>query len=59
VTTDKSDDCWYFVSDPLTTGTLTGGAQTVNVGATLNVEGGQAAGVYTNTTDLTVTVNYN
>jgi hypothetical protein len=48
-----------FVSDPLTTGTLTGGAQTVNVGATLNVEGGQAAGVYTNTTDLTVTVNYN
>ena len=48
-----------FVSDPLTTGTLTGGAQTVNVGATLNVEGGQAAGVYKNTTDLTVTVNYN
>jgi hypothetical protein len=48
-----------FVSDPLTTGALTSGAQTVSVGATLNVAGGQAAGVYTNTTDLTVTVNYN
>jgi hypothetical protein len=48
-----------FVSDPLTIGALTSGAQTVNVGATLNVAGGQAAGVYTNTTDLTVTVNYN
>ena len=48
-----------FVSDPLTTGALTSGAQTVNVGAILNVAGGQAAGVYTNTTDLTVTVNYN
>jgi hypothetical protein len=48
-----------FVSDPLTTGALTSGAQTVNVGATLNVAGGQIAGTYTNTTDLTVTVNYN
>jgi len=48
-----------FVSDPDTTGALTSGAQTVNVGATLNVAGGQTAGVYTNTTNLTVTVNYN
>jgi hypothetical protein len=48
-----------FVSDPDTSGQLTSGAQTVNVGATLNVAGGQAAGTYTNTTDLIVTVNYN
>ena len=48
-----------FVSNPATTGTLTSGAQTVNVGATLTVVGGQEPGVYTNTTDLTVTVNYN
>jgi hypothetical protein len=48
-----------FVSNPLTTGALTSGAQTVNVGATLNVTGGQVAGVYTNDTGLTVTVNYN
>jgi hypothetical protein len=48
-----------FVSDPLTTGALVSGAQTVNVGATLNVDGSQEPGVYTNTSDLTVTVNYN
>jgi hypothetical protein len=48
-----------FVSDPSTEGTLSGGAQTVNVGATLNVGASQAAGDYINTTELTVTVNYN
>ncbi|MFB0903909.1 MAG: DUF4402 domain-containing protein [Nonlabens sp.] len=48
-----------FISNPATTGTLTGGAQTVNVGATLTVAGGQVPGAYTNTSDLTVTVNYN
>jgi hypothetical protein len=48
-----------FISNPATTGALTSGAQTVNVGATLNVAGGQVAGVYTNASDLTVTVNYN
>jgi hypothetical protein len=48
-----------FISDPLTTGALVSGAQTVNVGATLNVDGSQEPGVYTNTSDLTVTVNYN
>jgi hypothetical protein len=47
-----------FISDP-TTGALTSGVQTVNVGATLTVDGSQEPGVYTNTTDLTVTVNYN
>jgi hypothetical protein len=48
-----------FVSTPATTGTLTSGAATVNVGATLNVPANAPAGTYTNSTDLTVTVNYN
>jgi hypothetical protein len=48
-----------FVSTPSGTGALTAGAQTLNVGGTLNVAAAQAAGVYTNTTDMTVTVNYN
>jgi hypothetical protein len=48
-----------FVSNPATTGTLTAGAATVKVGATLNVPANAPAGTYTNTTDLTVTVNYN
>lgn len=48
--------------DPITdnsTGTLTGGTETFAVGGTLNVSAAQPAGTYTNTTDLTVTVNYN
>jgi hypothetical protein len=48
-----------FVSNPSSEGTLSSGAQTVKVGATLNVAGGQAVGIYTNTNGLTVTVNYN
>ncbi|MBE7171974.1 MAG: DUF4402 domain-containing protein [Williamsia sp.] len=47
-----------FTSTPTTTGTLTSGAQTVNVGATLNVAGSQAAGTYVSGTPFTVTVNY-
>jgi hypothetical protein len=35
------------------------GTQDVSVGATLSVGASQAAGTYTNNTDLTVTVNYN
>jgi len=35
------------------------GSETFAVGGTLNVAAAQAAGTYTNTTDLTVTVNYN
>ena len=42
-----------------TTAALVAGAFTLNVGATLNVAASQPAGTYTNTTDLTVTVNYN
>ncbi len=47
-----------FVSNPATTGTLSAtGAQTVNVGATLNVAASQAGGSYTGT--FVVTMNYN
>ena len=48
-----------FISSPTPTGTLTGGTSTLLVGATLNVLASQPAGIYTNTTDLDVTVNYN
>jgi hypothetical protein len=48
-----------FTSTPSGTGQLTAGAQTLNVGATLNVSAGQVAGVYTNATGFDVTVNYN
>lgn len=48
-----------FVSAPSLVGTLTGGAQTFTVGATLNVGAAQAPGVYTNATGFDVTVNYN
>ncbi len=49
-----------FVSLPATTGTLTAGAQTLLVGATLAVDDSatQTAGVYTSAA-FTVTVNYN
>ena len=40
-------------------GALTAGAQTLKVGATLNVGAGQVAGTYTNATGFDVTVNYN
>jgi len=49
-----------FTSNPTPTGTLSaGGTQDILVGATLNVTGSQPAGLYTNATDLKVTVNYN
>jgi len=48
-----------FISNPSATGTLSSGSQTLQVGGTLNVAAAQAAGTYTNTTDMTVTVNYN
>jgi len=47
-----------FTSTPSSTGTLTGGAQDIQVGATLNVAGSQVAGTYTST-GFPVTVNYN
>ena len=48
-----------FTSTPSTSGTLTAGSATVLVGATLNLEASQAAGSYTNASDLVVMVNYN
>lgn len=51
-------DTW--TSSPTPTGTLSGsGSQTLSVGATLHVTGGQPAGTYTSGTPFTVTVNYN
>lgn len=41
------------------TGVLTGSADTISVGAVLNVGVSQLAGIYSNNTDLVVTVNYN
>ena len=48
-----------FTSTPTPTGSLATGSEEIFVGATLNVAGGQASGLYTNTSDLVVTVNYN
>ncbi len=48
-----------FVSLPATTGTLTAGAQTLLVGATLTLGSSQATGTYLSITPCTVTVNYN
>ena len=48
-----------FTSTPSTTGALTGGTQTIQVGATLNVGAAQAAGTYLSTPGFDVTVNYN
>jgi hypothetical protein len=48
-----------FTSTPSSTGTLSSGTQSVEVGATLNVGGSQAAGSYTSATPFDVTVNYN
>lgn len=46
-----------FVSNPATTGTLVAGNNILLVGATLVVNGGQAAGAYTGTFDVTVAYN--
>ena len=48
-----------FTSTPTPTGTLTAGAQTLLVGATLNVSAAQAPGTYISGTAFDVTVNYN
>ncbi len=54
---DMTVDTW--TSTPTPTGTLTGGTQTLNVGATLNVPASAPAGVYISATPFNVTVNYN
>lgn len=48
-----------FTSTPSGTGALTAGAQTLNVGATLNVAASQVAGTYVSGTAFTVSVVYN
>ena len=48
-----------FVCDLGASSALVGGAKTLKVKATLNVNAGQVAGTYTNASDLFVTVNYN
>jgi len=48
-----------FTSTPTAIGNLTGGTESLTVGATLNVGAAQAPGVYTSATPFTVTVNYN
>lgn len=48
-----------FTSTPTPTGTLVGGTDALNVGATLNVGAAQAPGTYTSASPFTVTVNYN
>ena len=48
-----------FTSTPTPTGTLAGGSQILNVGATLEVGASQVAGTYTSTSEFDVTVNYN
>jgi hypothetical protein len=48
-----------FTSDPTPTGILTGGTQTLTVGATLKVAASQPAGIYVSGTPFAVTVNYN
>lgn len=49
-----------FVRNPAGNGTLDGsGAATILIGADLVVPVGQAAGTYTNNSDLTVEINYN
>lgn len=48
-----------FTSNPTSPGTLTAGAQSITVGATLNVGANQVSGTYENATGFDVTVNYN
>ena len=49
-----------FTSSPSETGALSNdGSQTINVGATLNVNNDMTPGIYTNDNGFEVTVNYN
>lgn len=48
-----------FTSTPTATGSLASGTEDIFVGGTLNVAAAQVSGLYTNASDLVVTVNYN
>ena len=54
---DMTVDTW--VSTPTPTGTLVGGTDILDVGATLHVPASSPAGLYTSATPFEVTVNYN
>lgn len=55
--TDESGSMYVndFTSNPSGSGTLDGGSQTLYVGATLEVGGGQSTGSYTGSFEVTVT----
>lgn len=48
-----------FISSPEATGTLPGGKQVLKIGARLQINPGQAPGVYRSALPFNVTVNYN
>ena len=48
-----------FTSTPSGSGTFGPGVQPICVGATLNVNANQEAGVYVSTENFVVTINYN
>ena len=48
-----------ITTSPTSSGKLTDGTQEIKVGATLNVSGNQAPGLYKNDDDLKITVAYN
>lgn len=48
-----------YASSPNSTGTLTSGSQTINVGGTLHVGSSQTSGLYTMASGLTISVFYN
>ena len=50
---------WTSTPTVVAGGVLTGGTQTLNVGATLNVTAAQLTGLYVSETPFDVTVNYN
>ena len=54
---DMTVDAW--TSTPTPTGTLVGGSDIIDVGATLHVPPSSPAGLYTSATPFEVTVNYN
>ncbi len=51
--------CDTWTSTPSSTGVLSSGSQTLNVGATLHVAANQATGTYVSGTAFTVSVDYN
>ncbi len=55
--TETGGDTMAFTTDAPATGTLTGGVYTLNVGGTLTVVGGETAGTYSGSYDVTVAYN--